>query len=223
MRSTIVRTAIALVAASVAVGLASVPANAVADRDCGDFSSQRAAQIFYLNAGGPRIDPHRLDADGDGVACDSNPAPYYHGSSVPGGTGRSGGSGGGQQTSGGGSRLDYVVDGDTIRLTNGQYVRLIGIDTPERGRPYYLAAKRNLDRMVEGKVRLVNPASTDDKDRYGRLLRYVRDGGRDTGLAQIRKGYAHARYDSRDGYDWHPRQSRYRRLDANTPNLWTVG
>ena len=48
----------------------------------------------------------------------------------------------------------------------------------------------------------------------------MRDGGRDTGLAQIRKGYAHARYDSRDGYDWHPSQSKYRRADANTSNLW---
>ena len=199
--------------AGVAVGLAAVPANAAVDRDCGDFASQRAAQIFYLNAGGPRNDPHGLDSEGDGVACESNPAPYYYGSSLPSGSG-------GHQSSGTEARVGYVVDGDTIRLSNGNYVRLIGIDTPERGRPYYLTAKRHLGRLVEGRVRLVNPASTDDRDRYGRLLRYVRDGGRDTGLAQIRKGYAHARYDSRDGYDWHPNQSSYRRADANTHNLW---
>ena len=222
MRSTITRIAVLFAATSAAVGLAAVPANAVADRDCGDFTSQRAAQIFYLNAGGPQVDPHGLDAEGDGVACESNPAPYYYGSSVPSGTGGTGGRGGGQQASGGGARVGYVVDGDTIRLANGQYVRLIGIDTPERGRPCYLAAKRHLDRMVEGQVRLVNPASTDDRDHYGRLLRYVRDGGRDTGLAQIRKGYAHARYDSRDGYDWHPSQPSYRRADANTRNLWVL-
>ncbi len=216
MRNIITRTAVLLATASVAVGVAALPASAVADRDCGDFASQRAAQIFYLNAGGPRIDPHRLDAEGDGIACESNPAPYYYGSSVP------AGSGGGQQTTAGEARVAYVVDGDTIRLTSGKYVRLIGIDTPERGRPYYAAAKRYLDRLVEGRVRLVNPASTDDRDHYGRLLRYVRDGGRDTGLAQIRKGYAHARYDSRDGYDWHPMQSTYRRTDANTRNLWVI-
>ena len=62
-------------------------------------------------------------------------------------------------------------------------VRLIGIDTPERGRPYHLAAKRHLDRLVDGRVHLVKPASTDDHDRYGRLLRYVSDGGRDAGRA----------------------------------------
>lgn len=208
------RVTVVLAAAGVAVGLAAVPANAAADRDCGDFASQKAAQIFFLKAGGPRNDPHGLDYEGDGVACESNPAPYYRGKSLP------GGSGSGQQSSGGGARVAYVVDGDTLRLTNGRYVRLIGIDTPEHGRPYYLAAKRHLDQLVTGQVRLVNPASTDDHDRYGRLLRYVRDGGRDTGLAQIRTGYAHARYDSSDGYDWHPSQSRYHRADANTHNLW---
>ncbi|MBZ5738731.1 excalibur calcium-binding domain-containing protein [Nocardioides mangrovi] len=58
---------------------------AIADRDCGDFPSQRAAQIFFLNHGGPQSDPHGLDSDGDGIACESNPAPYYYGTSLPGG------------------------------------------------------------------------------------------------------------------------------------------
>ena len=208
------RIAAVFAAATLAVGLVAVPANAAADRDCGDFASQKSAQIFFLKAGGPRNDPHGLDSEGDGVACESNPAPHYRGKTLP------DGSGGGQPSSDGGARVAYVVDGDTLRLTNGNYVRLIGIDTPEHGRPYYLAAKRHLGRLVEGQVQLVNPASTDDHDRYGRLLRYVRDGGRDTGLAQIRRGYAHARYDSRDGYDWHPSQSKYHRTDARTHNLW---
>jgi hypothetical protein len=42
-----------------------------ADRDCSDFSSQAAAQEFFIAAGGPSSDPHRLDADGDGIACES--------------------------------------------------------------------------------------------------------------------------------------------------------
>ena len=127
-------------------------------------------------------------------------------------------------TSGRGHRVQvgYVVDGDTIRLADGRYVRLIGIDTPERGRPYYRVAKRYLDALVGDRVRLVNPSSVDDQDRYGRLLRYLRVGAhrRDAGLAQIRKGYAHARYDGRDGYDRHPMQATYRRTDARTPDLW---
>lgn len=41
----------------------------VQDRDCGDFRSWSAAQRFYESAGPG--DPHRLDGDGDGVACES--------------------------------------------------------------------------------------------------------------------------------------------------------
>ena len=41
------------------------------DRNCGDFSSWWDAQNFYLAAGGPAEDPHRLDRNGDGTACES--------------------------------------------------------------------------------------------------------------------------------------------------------
>ncbi len=40
------------------------------DKDCGDFGSQAEAQAFYEAAGGPGEDPHRLDGDGNGAACD---------------------------------------------------------------------------------------------------------------------------------------------------------
>jgi len=57
--------------AATAVVLA-LPATApAADKDCSDFRSWKAAQRFYRNHGGPRYDPHRLDADRDGIACES--------------------------------------------------------------------------------------------------------------------------------------------------------
>ena len=43
------------------------------DRDCGNFDTWPEAQAFYRAAGGPGADPHRLDSDGDGVACGSLP------------------------------------------------------------------------------------------------------------------------------------------------------
>jgi micrococcal nuclease len=43
------------------------------DRDCSDFSSHREAQAFFEAEGGPGRDPHRLDGDGDGLACESLP------------------------------------------------------------------------------------------------------------------------------------------------------
>lgn len=41
------------------------------DRDCSDFRTQREAQRFF-EAAGPG-DPHRLDRDGDGIACEGLP------------------------------------------------------------------------------------------------------------------------------------------------------
>ena len=44
-----------------------------ADRDCRDFKTHAEAQAFFVAAGGPRSDPHRLDADHDGSACETLP------------------------------------------------------------------------------------------------------------------------------------------------------
>jgi hypothetical protein len=54
---------------AVALSFAAAPASA-ADKDCSDFRNWRQAQNFYKKHGGPRKDPHRLDADHDGVACE---------------------------------------------------------------------------------------------------------------------------------------------------------
>lgn len=40
------------------------------DRNCADFPSSASAQRFFLSAGGPSFDPHGLDRDGDGNACE---------------------------------------------------------------------------------------------------------------------------------------------------------
>ena len=41
------------------------------DRDCSDFTEWQEAQAFFEAQGGPEYDPHRLDRDGDGIACKS--------------------------------------------------------------------------------------------------------------------------------------------------------
>ncbi len=43
------------------------------DRDCSDFSTQAEAQAFYISCGGPASDPHRLDREKDGKACETLP------------------------------------------------------------------------------------------------------------------------------------------------------
>ena len=43
------------------------------DRNCDDFATWWDVQNFYHAAGGPSDDPHRLDGNGDGIACASLP------------------------------------------------------------------------------------------------------------------------------------------------------
>ncbi|MFJ5761670.1 hypothetical protein ACIQAA_21665 [Neobacillus sp. NPDC093182] len=40
------------------------------DHDCPDFETGYDAQLFYEANGGPEYDPHDLDRDNDGMACD---------------------------------------------------------------------------------------------------------------------------------------------------------
>lgn len=68
-----------------------------------------------------------------------------------------------------------VVDGDTIDVDlDGEVHRLryIGVDTPERGEPFYdEAAEANGNLVLGHEVILVRDVS--ETDRFGRLLRYV--------------------------------------------------
>jgi endonuclease YncB( thermonuclease family) len=116
--------------------------------------------------------------------------------------------------------VDYTVDGDTLRLGDGQYVRIIGIDTPEVGQCGYEKAKSLTNRLAGYDVTLRLPRGHEPRDHYGRLLRYAfADDGRDIGAVLLRRGLANARYDDWDGYDWHPKMYRYRQIDQNTPHV----
>ncbi len=96
--------------------------------------------------------------------------------------------------------VSRVIDGDTIKLSNGMYVRYIGIDTPEirerKGNgwiynpmPYSEDAKAFNQRLVGGRwVRL--EFDVQKKDRYNRLLAYVYTGDKMVNMEMVRAGYA---------------------------------
>jgi endonuclease YncB( thermonuclease family) len=76
------------------------------------------------------------------------------------------------------ARIDRVVDGDTVALTDGRHVRLVQIDTPEvyfsaecYGKQASTITKHLLPPGTA--VRLLREPKTDAVDSYGRLLRYV--------------------------------------------------
>jgi micrococcal nuclease len=100
-----------------------------------------------------------------------------------------------------GGRVVRVIDGDTIRVLlddprEQRTVRYIGVDTPETVKPgesvqcYGKAASEFNHRLVEGRrVQLV--LGRERRDRYGRLLAYVRvEGGAAVEDELLRRGYA---------------------------------
>ena len=120
------------------------------------------------------------------------------------------------------STVSRIIDGDTIEVTDGsgrtEKVRLIGIDTPERGECGYDESGDRLSELIlNAEVQLVT-GGTDDRDRNGRLLRYVDIGDVDAGRILIEEGFAIARYDSRDGYPKHDRETDYIKIDSESDN-----
>ena len=109
-----------------------------------------------------------------------------------------------------------VIDGDTIVISGDERVRLIGIDTPENGQCGFDEAKQALEKLLASGSATFYSGTTSDKDKYDRLLRYIEVEGIDVGLNLISNGFAIARYDSRDGYGPHDRESEYVSADENT-------
>jgi micrococcal nuclease len=110
------------------------------------------------------------------------------------------------------ARIEYVIDGDTVALTNGRHVRLVQIDTPEvyfSPECYGKQASRITKHLLPPgtAVLLYREPKTDAVDAYGRLLRYVfrvRD-GLDVNVRLVRVGAAAPYF-----YDY--RRGRYARL-----------
>ncbi len=185
-----------------------------ADLDCSDFPDQASAQSYFLSQGGPASDPDQLDGDSDGMACESNPCPCSPSSTPttpppppppPPRTSFY-------------AVVTGVTDGDTIRVRRGLHksytVRLIGIDTPEVQRPgtpgecgapeatsnmYRLGFTRSRDTDGDGlndrkggrgrRVKVTTDPTQDRRDRYGRLLAYVKSARGSLAGAQLRAGW----------------------------------
>lgn len=65
-----------------------------------------------------------------------------------------------------------VIDGDTVELAGGDRLRLLGIDTPEKGELFYDSAAMFLESLVLGQKSRIEYADKR-RDRYGRLLGFV--------------------------------------------------
>jgi micrococcal nuclease len=172
---------------------------------CADYANQKEAQEHH----------DTLDADGDGIYCESLPCPCSDAKQDPGSTPPVTAPPGKTYIYTG--RVTRVVDGDTLKVkTKGviKTVRVIGIDTPESHKPnvplecgakeatsaaFRWAFAKQLDydndglfdHGRKGRTVTLRTDNTQTKyDQYGRLLAYVNRGSSDFGRTQISKGWA---------------------------------
>ncbi len=96
-------------------------------------------------------------------------------------------------------KVRRVIDGDTIVVGNDS-VRLLGINSPERGEDYYEEAKKFLEELVLNEsVRL--EFIGDKYDKYGRLLAYVYFDGKNINVKLVEEGFANYYfYSGKDKY-----------------------
>jgi micrococcal nuclease len=93
-----------------------------------------------------------------------------------------------------------VVDGDTIKTNirgKIETIRLLGIDTPETVDPrkavqcFGKEASNKMKALVTGKyIKLIDDRTQGNRDKYGRLLRYLYDGNLFINAEMVKQGYA---------------------------------
>ena len=90
--------------------------------------------------------------------------------------------------------IEYVHDGDTLFLTDGRKVRLLGIDTPEVGEHAECwgdVARERLRAVLPEGTHVRTVADVRPLDKYGRSLLFLfTDDGALVNLDLVRQGYA---------------------------------
>ncbi len=87
-----------------------------------------------------------------------------------------------------------VVDGDTIEVSGLGTVRLVGINTPEKGQPGYQEALEFVRSNYLGKTVLVDVDDESPRDPYGRILGVVYFNGTNVNAQLLRCGLAKILY-----------------------------
>jgi len=95
--------------------------------------------------------------------------------------------------------INEVIDGDTAK-TNGTSIRLLGINTPEKGELYYNEAKEFLKDLILNKTVYLEYGK-ERKDKYDRTLAYIFLENESVNIQLIENGFANFYFPSgRDKY-----------------------
>ncbi len=93
------------------------------------------------------------------------------------------------------AKVSFVIDGDTIVLSDKRKVRYIGINTPEIGRDKipaecYAKESANINSQLVSGQEIEMEKDISEVDKYGRLLRYVWENNVFINEFLVRQGYA---------------------------------
>lgn len=92
-----------------------------------------------------------------------------------------------------GVQVVRIHDGDTLTITTGEKVRFLQIDTPEisPAECYGAEAHKALIGLIgQSPITLESDSVSDDKDQFGRILRYVKVGKVNVNLKLVEMGAA---------------------------------
>ncbi|MGN0176256.1 MAG: thermonuclease family protein [Methanobrevibacter sp.] len=87
-----------------------------------------------------------------------------------------------------------VVDGDTIYLDNGEKIRFVGVNTPERGVDGYDTSKNFVKQLCLNKEVGIDIDDSKHNDRYGRTLAVVIVDGKNVNEMLLKEGLAEIMY-----------------------------
>lgn len=115
-------------------------------------------------------------------------------------------------------KAESAVDGDTLRVRDGddrlQKVRILGIDAPENGQPFFAAAREHLAKVTRDREVEVTPVGTDAQ---GRTVARVSMNGNDVALDMLAAGLAwYQRGDTDNG----ALEAEERKARARSQGLW---
>jgi len=112
-----------------------------------------------------------------------------------------------------------IIDGDTVVVEGGETIRLIGIDCDERGKECYSAAKNYIEEVLLDKL-VVLESEDEDKDMYGRSLRYIFLDGENVNVRLVKEGYCVARIYSETKYKGEIQIAEQEAIDNNVGCKW---
>jgi endonuclease YncB( thermonuclease family) len=90
-----------------------------------------------------------------------------------------------------------IIDGDTVKIENGQSVRLKGINTPEESMPLSLEAREFLENLVQNQTVELESYGFD---RYGRIIAYIFLNGENINKKILENGFGHLYYYEKDNH-----------------------